>query len=452
MKPVASARTTADPAPAAIANTPASLNGSATAESGPAPTALWTKVSGPGQVIFADPASPITTVTFGQSGDYVLRLTATNANGQTSAEISDTVFPATLPLPELAITNPPAPVSLTDTSHALRLSASTNTFQVPGTPTYLWSRISGPSTVTFADPAAADTTVTFSAPGNYILRCTVTNAGGSDFADTGVTVAYPPTISLRQGDNSYQHTATFLRADFPAWNSGARDQMLAGKKTGGLPFRPVYSFPLTGVPANATITGISLDLWTDATAGIGTVGTLELRELTATPVEGSGSSSTDAANGAGSGATWSHRTPTTLWSTAGGDFNATVLSSVPGFSATATNVQKTFPSTSSFLSIGQTALTSNQPLNLLLISPLSESGANDIYARLTSDDSAVTNQRPRLTLAWAANPAHSSPVRATSFLQTPPTPPPPPPSAHPAPTHSNSPPPTPAARFPPLWP
>jgi hypothetical protein len=218
-------------------------------------------------------------------------------------------------------------------------------------------------------------------------------------------VASAPNISLRQGDNGYEHSATFLRADSPDWNSGARDQMLAGKKTGGLPFRPVFSFPLTGVPANATLTGISLDLWTDATAGIGTVGTLELRELTSTPVEGSGSSSTDAANGAGTGATWSHRTQTTPWTTAGGDFNATVLSSVPGFSATATNTQKTFPSTSSFLSIGQAALTAGQPLNLLLISPLSESGANDIYTRLTSDDSALTTQRPRLTLAWTANPA-----------------------------------------------
>jgi beta-glucanase (GH16 family)/regulation of enolase protein 1 (concanavalin A-like superfamily) len=395
----------AGPAPAAIANTPASLNGSATAESGPAPTAFWTKVSGPGQVTFADPASPITTVTFGQSGNYVLRLTATNAYGQTFAEILDTVFPETLPLPELTITHPPAPVSLSDTSLALRLTASINTFQVPGAPNYLWSRISGPGTVTFADPSAADTRATFSAPGNYVLRCTVTNAGGSDTAETSVCVASSPSISLREGDDSYQHTATFLRADSPAWNSGARDQMLAGKKTGGFPFRPVFSFPLTGVPTNATLTGISLDLWTDATAGIGTVGPLELRELTAIPVEGSGSSSTDAANGAGTGATWSHRTQSNPWTTAGGDFNATVLSSVPGFSAAATNIQKTFASTSSFLSVGQAALTTNKPLNLLLISPMSESGANDIYTRLTSDDSPLTARRPRLTLTWTAAPA-----------------------------------------------
>ncbi len=392
------------PAPAAIANTPATLNGSVSAGAGPAPSAAWTKVSGPGNVVFANAASPATTVTFDQPGTYVLRLTASNANGQTFAEFSDTVFPETLPLPELTITNPPAPVSLNNASHALRITASVNAFEVPGTPAYAWTQISGPGAATFADPTVADTTASFSAPGNYVIRCTVTNAGGSDTAETGVTVASSPTISLRQGENGYAHTATFLRADSPAWNSGARDQMLAGKKTGGYSFRPVFSFPLTGIPANATLSSISLDLWTD-TAGVGSVGTLELRELTATPVEGTGSSSTDAANGAGTGATWTNRTQTTAWTTAGGDFNATILSSVPGFSGTATNTQKTFPSTSSFLSIGQTALTAGQPLNLLLISPISESGANDIYTRLTSDDSTLTAQRPRLTLTWSASPA-----------------------------------------------
>jgi len=392
--------------PAAIADTTVSLSGNVTVEAGPAPTVLWTKVSGPvdGNVVFGNPSQPATTVTFDQPGEYTLRLTATNANAQTFAEFTDTVFPGTLPVPDLAITNPPAPVSLTDITHALRLTASVNAFQVPGTPVYAWTKISGPGTVTFADASAADTTATFSTPGNYILRCTTTNAGGSDTSETGVIVASSPAVSLRQGDLNYEHTATFLRADTPTWNSGARDQMLAGKKTGGYPFRPVFSFPLTGIPANATLSGISLDLWTDATAGVDTVGPLELHELTALPVEGTGSGST-ATDGVGTGATWTNRTQTNPWTTPGGDFNATVLSSVPGFPATATNTQNTFPSTSSFLSIAQTALTAGQPLNLLLISPQSESGANDIYTRLTSDDSPLTTQRPLLTLTWTAAPA-----------------------------------------------
>ena len=41
-----------------------------------ASAALWTKVSGPGKVSFAQPDSPITTATFSEPGDYVLKLSA----------------------------------------------------------------------------------------------------------------------------------------------------------------------------------------------------------------------------------------------------------------------------------------------------------------------------------------------------------------------------------------
>jgi hypothetical protein len=37
-----------------------------------------------------------------------------------------------------------------------------------------WSMVSGPGTVTFANPAALSTTATFSIPGTYVLRLTVT--------------------------------------------------------------------------------------------------------------------------------------------------------------------------------------------------------------------------------------------------------------------------------------
>jgi beta-glucanase (GH16 family)/regulation of enolase protein 1 (concanavalin A-like superfamily) len=392
---------------AAIVNIPTSLNGSVTAGAGPTPTAAWTKVSGPGNAVFTNAASPATTVTFDQPGIYVLRLTATNSNGQTFADLSDTVFPATLPLPVVTITNPPAAVFLADTSHSLRLTASVETSGVPVTPTFAWSKLSGPGTVTFADPSAEDTTATFSAAGTYLLSGSATNAGGSDAADVSVAVATPASATFRQGENGYNHATTFLRTDPTTWNSGARDQVLVGRKdTGSNFFRSAFSFPLTGVPSNATLTGITLDLWThDSQAGTGSVSTLELRQFSATPVEGSGNSSTDAANGAGTGATWINRTQTTAWTTPGGDFNPTVLASAPGFNATTLGVQKTFPFSTAFLAAAQNAATSGSPLNLMLLSPSTESGATANYTRLVSDDHATTALRPRLTLTWSINPA-----------------------------------------------
>ncbi|MGE5836121.1 MAG: glycoside hydrolase family 127 protein [Acidobacteriota bacterium] len=57
--------------------------------SGPPPPARWTKVSGPGTVIFADQNSARTTATFSAPGDYVLRVAATV--GAASAESTLTV-------------------------------------------------------------------------------------------------------------------------------------------------------------------------------------------------------------------------------------------------------------------------------------------------------------------------------------------------------------------------
>ena len=395
---------TTGPAPAAITGIAADLTGTASAEAGPAPTAIWTKISGPGTATFANTNAAATTVTFDQAGTYLLRLTATNPAAQTSADLSVTV---SHPPPLVSIVNPPAPVALADAAHVLRLTANASTNGAPGSPAIAWSRLSGPGTVTFANSAAADTTASFSAPGSYLLRCTVTSAGGSASADASVSIAATATLGFRQGENGYSHAATVLRSDSTVWNSGARDQLMVGKSAAAANFfRSVLSFGLTGIPANATLTGISLDLWTHPSqAGTSSVAALELRELAATPVEGSGDSGSDSAVGAGTGATWLNRTATTAWTSPGGDFGPTVLSTVPGFNTTTLGVQKSFPSSAAFLAAAQAALTAGQPLNLMLLSPLTESAATAAFTRIASDDHPTLTQRPRLTLTWSTNPA-----------------------------------------------
>jgi beta-glucanase (GH16 family)/regulation of enolase protein 1 (concanavalin A-like superfamily) len=242
-----------------------------------------------------------------------------------------------------AVATGPAPAAITGTAADLTGTASA---EAGPAPTAIWTKISGPGTVTFANSAAADTTASFSAPGSYLLRCTVTSAGGSASADASVSIAATATLGFRQGENGYSHAATVLRSDSTVWNSGARDQLMVGKSAAAANFfRSVLSFGLTGIPANATLTGISLDLWTHPSqAGTSSVAALELRELAATPVEGSGDSGSDSAVGAGTGATWLNRTATTAWTSPGGDFGPTVLSTVPGFNTTTLGVQKSFPS------------------------------------------------------------------------------------------------------------
>jgi lysophospholipase L1-like esterase len=215
------------------------------------------------------------------------------------------------------------------------------------------------------------------------------------------------TVTFREGENGYSHVGSFIRADGTNTNlnSGSRDQILVGK--GSNNFRTILSFNVSTIPTASIITGVSLDVWTDptsTTAAPGTIGTLELHSLNATPVEGTGDGLT-AGSGAGTGVTWLSRTGGTtganLWSPAGGDFAAGVLSSVPGFLTSSPNVKKTFVSTADWVANVQTAVNNGTPINLILTSPTTEAGITNNYTRLVSDDGASIAQRPKLSITYA---------------------------------------------------
>lgn len=75
----------------------ASLTGSVTDDGRPAPPSLqtaWSQVSGPGAAVFADPASPVTTVTFDLPGSYVLRLTGDDGELTSFDELTVVVLDA----------------------------------------------------------------------------------------------------------------------------------------------------------------------------------------------------------------------------------------------------------------------------------------------------------------------------------------------------------------------
>lgn len=211
------------------------------------------------------------------------------------------------------------------------------------------------------------------------------------------------TVSLREGVDGYQHVGALIRADSTSQNSGARDQLIIGKTSGAV--RAVFSFGLSSIPSGSTVTSATLSVWTDAqsSTAVGTVGTLELHRLTGTPVEGTGTTS----GGAGTGVTWLSRDGQTgighSWTTAGGDYDAAILSSVPGFNTLTPNVQKTFASTPDLVAALQSALDQGQSLNLLALSPTTEAGSSSAYTRLSSDDSTDNAQRPLLTVTFTTS-------------------------------------------------
>jgi autotransporter-associated beta strand protein len=291
--------------------------------------------------------------------------------------------------PTLTLISPRTnPVSLTDTFTALRIAAS-----VGNGATLAWSQLTGPGTVTFGDPSAADTTARFPTAGTYLIRATASNALGTTQADLTVNVDPPLAITFRQGENSYHHQATFIRGDSPAWNSGARDQILIGRNNGGM--RGLIEFDLSQIPAGSRITAASLDLWLAGT-GTGTLlNTLSIHELLSTFTEGSGDGNS-AINGTGTGADWTHRKPSIPWSAAGAaagtEYATTPLASTAGFNPSTTAAGTQFTFTSAAL-----ASANSQTLGLLMKMDADESGPN-VFARFASDDHATLSQRPRLAL------------------------------------------------------
>lgn len=139
---------------------------------GSAVTSRWSVVSGPGAVTFADPASPATTASFSVAGSYVLSLQASDGalSGSDTATVvvseASTGGPNQAPVvnagPDLAVTMPDAA--------SLQGSVTDDGQPAGSTLTALWSKASGPGTVTFANKNAAATTATFSVAGTYVLR------------------------------------------------------------------------------------------------------------------------------------------------------------------------------------------------------------------------------------------------------------------------------------------
>jgi hypothetical protein len=99
-----------------------------------------------------------------------------------------TVTPNTLPTANAGatqhITLPVASVTLTGTGS-----------DAEGAVTYLWTRDSGPDTVTIATPNAATTNVFGLMQGSYVFRLTVTDKNGAIASDTATVIVHPQPVN-----------------------------------------------------------------------------------------------------------------------------------------------------------------------------------------------------------------------------------------------------------------
>ena len=163
---------------------------------GAALTVGWTLVSGPGPVVFGDPAAAGTTATFSVAGTYELRLNASDGD----LEGGDDVIVIVAPANAAPVVDAGADLTITlpQTVAALAATVTDDGLPTGATVTSHWTAVSGPGPVTFGDASQLATTAAFVVPGPYVLRITATDSQLTAADDVVVTVApanQPPTVN-----------------------------------------------------------------------------------------------------------------------------------------------------------------------------------------------------------------------------------------------------------------
>ncbi|MCE7981969.1 MAG: hypothetical protein DYG89_12305 [Caldilinea sp. CFX5] len=153
-------------------------------------TTQWSMIAGPGTVNFANATAAATTATFSAPGLYQLQLSASDGTLSATDTTSVTVAAANNNPPTV---NAGADQIIVATGSATLSGSATDDGQPnpPATLTVTWSKVSGPGTVTFANPNAANTTATFSAPGVYVLALSANDGdvAADDFIEIVVNEA-----------------------------------------------------------------------------------------------------------------------------------------------------------------------------------------------------------------------------------------------------------------------
>ncbi|TQV84960.1 PKD domain-containing protein [Aliikangiella coralliicola] len=174
------------------------LNGSVTDDNFPGTTLTinWSQVSGPGTTTFANGNSAATTATFNTAGTYVLRLTAND--GEFISTDDTTITVSAPPSNQAPVANAGGNQTIElPASATLNGSCSDDGLPVGASVSASWT---GPSGVTFANPASANTTASFASDGSYVLTlsCNDTELTGINTATITVTpqqANQPPVVN-----------------------------------------------------------------------------------------------------------------------------------------------------------------------------------------------------------------------------------------------------------------
>jgi len=223
----------------------------------------WSQQSGPGSITFGSPNDRVTTIRANTDASYLLRLTVTDAAGNSSFDemtlIWDTVNPYVSAGASGAHNGTYTQVATVSDPQAVSVS---------------WSLISGPGPVTFGTPASASTTVTAGAEGSYLLQMTGTDAAGNT-ASSQASLTWDqtaPVLALEAlPNNSYTHEVAFpISGSAGDALSGLQSLVVNGVQI-ALDANGAFSYSLTLSDGPNVVTTVARDLAGNSTFDVRTI-------------------------------------------------------------------------------------------------------------------------------------------------------------------------------------
>lgn len=174
-------------------------------------TGAWTQVEGPGGAVITDPSLANTTVTNLTEGRYVFRWTI--SNGACASNYSDVRYD---------ISTPPTTAQAGNDQSLCSTTSATLQGNTITAGTGLWSQVSGPGSVTFADASNPATGISNLKMGTYVLRWTSSNGpfcpSSTDDVSIFVTQSAKASTSSQQLCNATTTTLTGNEGSTGTWS------------------------------------------------------------------------------------------------------------------------------------------------------------------------------------------------------------------------------------------
>jgi hypothetical protein len=159
----------------------------------------WTNISGPVPVAISNASSARSVVKNLIPGSYRMELKVTDNGGLSAKDTMTITVDAASNNNHPPVANAGADQTITLPANSVNLDGSTSFDPDNNITAYVWTKISGPSSFTIANPNAVQTTVTNLVQGIYRFELKVTDAGGLFSKDTmqvvvdaAITNNHPP--------------------------------------------------------------------------------------------------------------------------------------------------------------------------------------------------------------------------------------------------------------------